>query len=303
MITQGTDPEFMLVDKKGRLKSAIGVVPGSKEQRYSLGNGHQAYFDNVLAECSIKPANSGQEMIENVRDCSSKYAKLVHPYLLKPQASAIFPAGECEHEEAKKFGCDPEYCAYEVTVCLPPECAEGNTFRSAGGHIHIGFEAGAAKKNPTDKQKHDTMWSRLWVVRMCDLFIGIPSLLIDHDPTSKERRKLYGGAGTHRIPIYGIEYRSLSNFWLATPAKVDLMFELSSFVVDLVVNKQLHKNIWEKEIDPEKLKETINKGNMKNAKSLYQLAQSYLPKSLVDKINVFANSNEQIDFYQAWGIA
>lgn len=33
----GTDPEFMLVDGAGNLKSAIGVVHGTKEEKIDLG--------------------------------------------------------------------------------------------------------------------------------------------------------------------------------------------------------------------------------------------------------------------------
>src|SRR5579859_4412954 len=116
----GSDPEFMLKDSKGKLKSAIGVVPGSKEHRHILFPGYEVYHDNVLAECSIKPSFSKDEAIANFGKCLKGYAALVAPYTLNTQASGDYPAKECECKEAKEFGCDPELDAYEITVIEAP---------------------------------------------------------------------------------------------------------------------------------------------------------------------------------------
>lgn len=300
MITFGSDPEFMITNKQGILKSAIGIVNGTKENRFDLGKGHKAYYDNVLAECQIAPSQSAEEAIENFGECFKRYAKHIAPYIMKPQASAIYPESECQHDDAKKFGCDPEFCAYEVMVCDPPECT--TTFRSGGGHIHIGFQNGVKLPEMTNEEKEIITWNRIWVIRMCDLFIGIPSVLIDHDPTSKERRKLYGGAGTHRIPPHGVEYRSLSNFWCAEPKKVALMYDLSNFIVEEVLTSGLHLKLWDKEIAPNQLKKTINSGDDKNAQKIYQdIVLKYLPKKLASQINKFLEPTT-IDFYKAWNI-
>ena len=143
----GSDPEMMVVDKKGNLKSAIGIVPGKKLERYDLGGGHKAYYDNVLAECEIKPSYSPEEAVANFGDCIKRCANLIKPYRLVIQASATFPKKECEHPDALVFGCDAEYDAYDVLICQPPSLKEGNTFRSAGGHIHIGFDGGKDFEN------------------------------------------------------------------------------------------------------------------------------------------------------------
>lgn len=66
--------------------------------------------------------------------------------------------------------------------------------RSAGGHVHV-----------------ETTKDQLAVIRAMDLFLGVPSVLMDN---GEMRKKLYGKAGAFRGKSYGVEYRTLSNFWI-----------------------------------------------------------------------------------------
>ena len=110
MISFGSDPEFMLV-RDGQYKSAIGIVQGDPENRVCL-QGHQFYFDNVMAECAIKPARSKKKLLENIRECLQLYAKMVQPYRLCVQASQTYPEAELRHPMARIAGCQPDFCAY-----------------------------------------------------------------------------------------------------------------------------------------------------------------------------------------------
>lgn len=306
-ITFGSDPEFMLLGEDGQLKSAIGVVPGSKKERHNLKNNHQCYYDNVLAECSIDPASSKEEAAEHFRDCFSQYAEVVSPLKLVPQASAEYDPKECEHEEAKEFGCDPEFCAYSICVMTPPTC-EG-TFRSGGGHIHIGYDGGADIEQGDltyDEWEEALMeigYNRVKMARLCDLFIGIPSLLLDKDPTSKKRRQLYGGAGSHRgCEGYGVEYRSLSNFWLARPSLVELMFDLSEATVKIAIEENACDKIWEEEINPETLRQSINDCKVKNVKGFKPIIEKYIGSNLWKRIEQEAEIEFNNDLYGQWDI-
>jgi len=66
--------------------------------------------------------------------------------------------------------------------------------RSAGGHVHI-----------------ETSLNKRHVIQACDLFLGVPSVLMDD---GEMRKQLYGKAGCFRPKPYGVEYRTLSNFWI-----------------------------------------------------------------------------------------
>ena len=59
-----------------------------------------------------------------------------------------------------------------------------------------------------------------------DIIVGNTCVLLDRDPYAEERRKVYGRAGDYRTPEWGIEYRTLSNFWLKE-------YRLMSMVVGL----------------------------------------------------------------------
>lgn len=309
----GSDPEFMVFDKNGSIKSAIGIVKGTKAKRIDLGNGHKLFYDNVLCEMNVSPGTDESEVIGLFADCFKRAATAIYPYRLRPQASCIYPPRECEHEDAKVFGCEPEFCAYEMQQLNPPTCEPGNTFRSAGGHIHLGcdtevwpLKAPIENVGTDDEDCSKRDWGRLWVVRMMDLFVGVPSLFIDHDSTSKARRQLYGKAGTHRPKDYGVEYRATSNFWLQSPKLTSLVYRLACFVVSFV-GEQGHMQLWEDEstckaYKIEDLREAIDNSNDAIARKLMEeIVKKYLPSKLYSEI--FAMSQpKQYDFYKEWNL-
>ena len=93
--------------------------------------------------------------------------------------------------------CDPDYNAYTEEVNPKPEGASTN-LRSAGFHVHVGYP----------NQNYETSVN---IVKWMDVFLGVPSLLLDPDT---ERRKLYGKAGCFRLQPWGVEYRVLSSYMM-----------------------------------------------------------------------------------------
>ncbi len=55
----GADPELMLVDSSGVLVSAIGIVPGTKEEPHPVSCG-AVQHDNVNAEFNVEPSGTGE---------------------------------------------------------------------------------------------------------------------------------------------------------------------------------------------------------------------------------------------------
>ena len=206
----------MLIDAEGRLVSAIPVIPGTKHAPHRVPGG-MIQHDNVNLEFGITPASSEDEWVENNGIVISYCADFLRKSGLRMlvQASADFPDSELNSLEAKTFGCDPDFSPYTMSInSVPPGAAEGN-LRTCGGHVHIGNDEIA---EDIDNQAE--------VAKVMDIFLGIPSMLLDKDPTSPRRRELYGQAGAHRPKSYGVEYRAIGNYWISHPKMTRLVYRL-----------------------------------------------------------------------------
>lgn len=201
----GTDPEaFVRIKETGEIASAIGLIPGDKDHPHPIGEeGHAIQTDNVMVEFCVPPTNDAKKLYKDIQICLATIGAMLPKELeVVIQASAILDKKYLRNKQAKTFGCDPDFNVYTLSPNTPPNSR--GQLRSAGGHIHIGYENPDFHKN-------------LKIVRAMDLFLGIPSILLDKDT---ERKKMYGKAGAYREKKYGIEYRVLSNFWIATEETV-----------------------------------------------------------------------------------
>ena len=202
----GTDPEAFIRDKNtGEIGSAIGLIPGSKDYPHKVSEeGHAIQTDNVMVEFCVPASNDSKKLYKDIQFCLETInAMLPENYETIVQASAVLDKRFLKNKQAKTFGCDPDFNIYTLSPNIAPD-SKGQ-LRSAGGHIHIGYE------NPE-------FLTNCKIVRAMDLFLGIPSILLDKDT---ERKKMYGKAGCYREKPYGIEYRVLSNFWIASQESVD----------------------------------------------------------------------------------
>jgi len=194
----GSDPELFLVDHFGDLRSAIGLIGGSKKHPRPVLDkpGFAVQEDNVALEFNIPPSKSREDFINNLSVMLEFLENEVRGLglILAIKPSAYFPQEQLQSEQAKAFGCDADFNAWTMEQNPKPVCND-DTFRTCGGHVHF-----------------NTKLPVVQVVRAMDLFLGVPSVLLD---TDTERRKLYGSAGCYRFTTYGGEYRTLSNFWLA----------------------------------------------------------------------------------------
>lgn len=316
MKSWGTDPEFMLKDGDTYV-SAINVVPACPEHRLKI-NGHEFYYDNVLAEFAMKPATNKKQALKHLKECLELYVEIVEPCKLVAQAYQTYPdniwdrvSEETGKPIAATAGCAIDRCGYLVKdMKAPKEIIETTTDRSGGGHVHIGDER---------LYRDYGLWLAPSAVLM-DLLIGVPSLFLDKDPTSPKRRRIYGQAGRFRICDYGMEYRTPGNFWLTSPKLAGLMYDLCEFACDLVTSDEIHKyctadpekyastrptTAYKYSFDVKKLKAVINKSNTKKSGcELFDFARSLLPKGLASDLDnlLILLRDGSLDLYKEWDL-
>lgn len=229
ILSLGSDPEFFLL-RNGEFYPSCGIIGGTKEQPMPLPRsgipGLSIQEDNVAVEITTAACKSREEFVKNITD-SIAYLPQVFPkeyeLSLSKAASAYFEPKYLTSEKALTFGCDPDINGYTGRLNEISDAAKTSNFRTCGGHVHIGY------KNHADMPK---LLARKFI-KLLDLYLGVPSLFLDKDT---ERRKLYGAPGAFRYKeAYGLEYRTLSNFWCFEP-------ELIGWVWDSVMRAAAHFN-------------------------------------------------------------
>lgn len=113
-------------------------------------------------------------------------------------------------------------------------------------HFHIGY----------DDHNRETS---IELIRTLDLFLGVPSILIDKDD---RRRELYGKAGCFRFTAYGLEYRVMSGYFIDTPELIDWCFTQITKAIDFL------NEGGSVEKDASKIVEAINDNNKTLAQEL-----------------------------------
>ena len=206
-ILLGADPEIF-VSKAGKLVSAHGLIQGSKRDPFKVARG-AVQVDGMALEFNIDAAASEADWMNNLNGVLDILASMVPDYKLEciPVADFGLEYIRSQPEEAKEMGCDPDYDAY--TVDVNPRPNGELPFRSAAGHIHFGLPEAENDAPVNDVDYHAWLATK---VRELDFYLGLPSLFYDADT---KRRELYGKAGAFRPKKYGMEYRTLSNQWLA----------------------------------------------------------------------------------------
>jgi len=209
-ITLGTDPEFFTVDSQSnQISSVAGKLGCDKWNKRVLAPDVRLQEDNVLAEIDVNAHQTFEAFDENIArgiQLCDDVVKAAGNVIIPNVSSHIYTPGELNtfHPSVFEFGCEPDFNALTGAMNPKPQAADPG-LRTAGGHIHIGYHhlPQFEGENPLQRQQI--------IGVMCDYFLGMPSLMMDNDD---RRRELYGKAGSCRFKDYGIEYRTLSNFWL-----------------------------------------------------------------------------------------
>jgi len=237
----GSDPEVFLADKSGALISAIGYINADKwnpMQIPDMANGFTLQEDNVALEYGIPPASSAAEFAAHIDAVMKKSLEYLPNLQFSKISCAVFPESQLQHPLAHVFGCEPDFNAWTKGMNPAPNPPHPH-MRSAGGHIHV-----------------ETTNACIPGVRAMDLFLGVPSVLMDK---GEDRKQMYGKAGAHRKKPYGFEYRTLSNFWIFEPKLIEWVWRATQRAME---------NIGVAETVKDRILQAINKNDKMVAESL-----------------------------------
>lgn len=240
----GSDPELFLTDKNGNPLAVCGMIGADKWNPMQVPNLPQGFTwqeDNVALEFGIPPAASAEEFIAHIKTVQADFFKKKKHLSFSKLSCIVFPDEQMTAPASRIFGCEPDYNAWTGKVNKKPEPPVPN-MRSAGGHIHV----------ETDLDKRS-------VIQAMDLYLGVPSVLMD---AGKDRRKLYGKYGAYRSKPYGVEYRVLSNFWIFEDKHIKWVWENTERALDAVKQKLPVKDLQQY------IRKAINEGNKKEAQAL-----------------------------------
>lgn len=231
-VTIGADIEVFLQNKLTKeIISAEGLIKGTKDVPFNYDPSNKYFatsLDNVLAEFCIPPATNKAEFYNYIR----KSLAYINNSIPKEYCTSAFPSYSLDSKwlcskHSQEFGCQPDFNAYTRTINRKPDC-ENKNLRSAGGHIHVGFANPDFKYDPNLYEGDKALLiytgdeQRCNIIKSLDLFVGVPSVIIEPD---NERKELYGKAGCFRPKSYGVEYRTVSNFYLQSKKLIIWLYD------------------------------------------------------------------------------
>lgn len=259
--TIGTDTEiFGYHTAKDRHAALCGLIGGSKDEPKPMGiaDGFALQEDNVAVEFNIPPGRTAGEFANHIAIALNETKKALEAVgmTISNHVGVSYHVLELMHPTARVFGCDPDYNAWSGEE-NPRPVALDEKLRTAGGHVHVGSDGNMIK-----------------CVQMMDLFLGVPSVLLDTAPGSVTRRELYGKAGAMRPKPYGWEYRVLSNYWVFSSELRHWVFNNTKAAVEMseVLNIGVKKS--------QRIQGCINKGLKDVAIELIEEFGIQLPRGI-----------------------
>lgn len=286
----GCDPEFFF-EKAGKIvgsekiidiNKGIEISPNEGGNR-SVGKGQSKFIvDGVQAELNPRPDTCRARLGNEISTCFRVLAKQIKadPSLsinFAPTVKITSEELDSLDEKSKTFGCMPSKNARETgKSAVKLRDPKIYKYRSAGGHIHISpcNDYGDEKTRQAIFQEPERL------VTIMDIIVGNTCVLLDRDPSNKERRKVYGRAGEYRTPSHGLEYRTLSNFWLRAYPLMSFVMALTRLAVSIRANS-INSNIdYEKEllnlVNLKQIQKAINNNDFDLAKKNFKKIKEYI---------------------------
>lgn len=284
--TLGGDPEFFVADKKNIILASDKFFPG-KDNPLKVPSfasepkpgENKIFFDGIQGEIAIAHNRCREYIAGNIARCMKVVMKQIgqnNHIVLQPAARVTKTVINSADPEARIFGCMPDFNAYTLTTNTEEMDATTHPFRYAGGHIHMGISSPYLKKSNSEFKMARTEEGHIKIIKTLDMFLGILSVLLDNGKGAKQRRTKYGKAGCFRPTPYGIEYRTLSCWWLKSPITVSLVYAFARIAWNLEIMG--YTNIIRNKIkcDETKIRGIVDSGDRKAAKEVWESLRPYL---------------------------
>lgn len=232
-----SDFELSLVDAEDKLiaipDDLVGSVVGTKVNPIWIHPEINVQADGPLIEFAVKPSDNFDKfnylIEESLNGCDYILEGLRYTTLTSMRYQGL-------SKMQKELGCSPSYNVWFNRESKPKQLRGDKNLRTAGGHLHF------------DIPSHLTVK----FAKALDLYLGLWSVLVDKDT---DRRKLYGLAGDIRVKPYGLEYRTLSSFWVHS-------YSLRKNVFDLSIKAYTHvTEDWNSDYENEDIAIAINESN------------------------------------------
>jgi hypothetical protein len=257
----GTDTEIFAQNREGKFISLCGKVGGTKQEPAQIqgwSKGFSLQEDNVSLEFNIPPSKElfeWESSLAIITDYVNREVFLPMGLTASKKASAEFSFDQLQHPQALIFGCEPDFNAWTGEVNESPFCTNPQ-LRTAGGHIHVG-----------------TGRNMVEAIQLMDLFLGVPSVILDDNPSSITRKNLYGKAGAMRPKSYGLEYRVMSNYWIWSPELIRWVF--------IATTSAMHSTVRLKKKLSSDIQKCINGNDRKLALELIDMYTLPMPDNYV----------------------
>ncbi len=225
-ISVGCDPEFFVKKNGVYVPAEVTGVSGTKENPQSFGENKGAVqVDGCALEFNIFPALTEDEFSNNIEMTLQEVRKVVSDdieFSFVPAVEFSSTIWDQTSVSSKRLGCEPDYDAYTMEAKTPPEGSGDKPFRTAAGHVHIGFTKDADPGDP----RH--IFDCSMISQALDTYVGFYEYCWAPE---NPRKNLYGSYGSFRPKSYGLEYRVLGNDWVNKPNLRKLIFLMSRLVV------------------------------------------------------------------------
>jgi len=292
----GGDPEFFVANSRGTILASDKFFPSkenkiefaAKESQCRGSRKNKLFFDGIQAEMNIGPNTCREYLTDNIHKCLKKAVEVIgnsNKIILKPSVKVRREIILTADPEARRFGCMPDFNAYTRTASTGEIDATRHPYRYAGGHIHLGISSSYASKDSHEYKIAKTEEGHIEIIKLLDLVVGIPSILLDNNTAAIRRRSKYGKAGCFRPTPYGIEYRTPSCFWIKAPELVSLIIGLARIAWTLAAYG-LHKEFLEKvKYEEQAVRETIDNSDVIKAKEIWLTMRPYMALVGLDQTN------------------